>query len=99
MIMKTFLIFLGVFYQTIAAHAQSDTTLILSKNLSRTVQAYTYQAGKVHAHSSIVYFTDGHKLLKAGFWEEINRLTAQSKIPPAYYVFVSTLVLWGLNKL
>ncbi|HAS47197.1 MAG TPA: hypothetical protein DCS93_42335 [Microscillaceae bacterium] len=89
--MRKLFIFLGLVFCIDMTYAQLDTSLILSKNLSRTVQTYTYKAGKVQAHSSIVYFTDGHKLIEAGFWKEIDRLTAQGKIPPAYYVFVSSL--------
>ncbi|OJJ20194.1 hypothetical protein BKI52_17120 [marine bacterium AO1-C] len=89
--MRKLLILLGLVFCIEMTHAQLDTSLILSKNLSRTVQAYTYKAGKVQTNASIVYFTDGQKLLEAGFWKEIDRLTTQGKIPPAYYVFVSTL--------
>lgn len=89
--MRTFVIITGLLFYTNMVTAQLDTTLILSKNLSRTVQAFTYKAGKVNTRSPIIYLTDGSKLLDAGFWGEIERLTTKGKVPSAYYVFVSTL--------
>lgn len=62
-----------------------------SKILSEKISVTTYRTIQDVEPTSIVYITDGQKMIANGALDRIKQLTTRGKIPNAYYVFVSTI--------
>jgi enterochelin esterase-like enzyme len=65
--------------------------MIDSAILSEKISVTTYGAFQEGEVTSVIYITDGQKMIDNGALSKIKGLTAQGKIPDAYYVFVSTI--------
>ncbi len=64
---------------------------INSAILSEKISVTTYGTIQDVEPISIVYITDGEKMIVNGALNKIKQLTSQGKIPDAFYVFVSTI--------
>lgn len=62
-----------------------------SKILSKKISITTYIASSDDENIPMVYITDGQKMIENSALDRIKKLTAQGKIPKAYYVFISTI--------
>lgn len=65
--------------------------IVTSKYLSTDIEFFTFDLSDEVSEKSIIYFTDGQKMIDNGVLDEIMRLKQIGKIPPSYYVFVSTI--------
>ena len=64
-----------------------------SKILNTKTEIEIFQLGDLDGIESVIYFTDGEKLLQAGIKKRLAALFKAGKIPPAYVVFVSAVDL------
>ena len=72
---------------------QEQRLEISSTYLDTKTELKIFDLGEKKSGKPVVYFTDGAKLLQAGFLDRITTLFNQEKIPPAYLVFVSAVDL------
>ncbi|WP_435625343.1 alpha/beta hydrolase-fold protein [Flagellimonas sp.] len=79
----------AVFYLT----AGDKNLVIDSPILGTKTKIEVFHLGAAESITSIMYFTDGEKLLKAGFMERLQTLFKAGKIPPVYLAFVSSVDL------
>lgn len=89
--MKTFFLFTVMMLNYAFAKAQLETTSIKSKSLQRTITISTYTTDDSESPKSIIYFTDGKKMIDSGTQVLIKELTDNKEIPKAMYVFVHTI--------
>lgn len=75
---------------TIGCKAQESWTVISSKKLVGKIEVLVYDSRPTVGDKPIIYFTDGAKMVDNGTLLEIKKLTENSSIEPAYYVFVSS---------
>ncbi|NER82982.1 MAG: hypothetical protein F6K42_26180 [Leptolyngbya sp. SIO1D8] len=89
--MKVIIIIIFGFLVVNSCLARLDTIKITSKNLNRDIRIFWYRPESKEPFKSIVYFTDGEKMIENGTLSVIGSLTKYGAIPSAYYVFVSTI--------
>jgi len=71
--------------------SQSDDLIINSSYLDKPV-AVTVKKSTINEDDlPIIYVTDGKKFIDNGLFAEIKKLQEKGKVPPAHYVFVSTI--------
>ncbi|WP_299433551.1 alpha/beta hydrolase-fold protein [uncultured Aquimarina sp.] len=70
---------------------QEQVITINSKHLSKKIKVITYNTDTKTNIKQLVYITDGKKFIDHGGLEKIKTLTKKGKIPPAQYVFISTI--------
>ncbi|MEL6306081.1 MAG: alpha/beta hydrolase-fold protein [Bacteroidota bacterium] len=80
-------------FSLLTAASWGQQLVVDSKILNTKTEVQISQLGDAEAIASVVYFTDGEKLLKAGILDKLNALFNQGKIPPTYLVFVSAVDL------
>jgi len=80
-----------VLFSTSSLFAQEKQLTIKSAFLHTTTSVQIAQVGVADSTSSIYYFTDGGKLISAGYLERLRELHKAQKIPASYFVFVSSL--------
>ena len=73
------------------SRGQLDTLRLEAQAFDRTVTIYLQDNAPGKAKESILYFTDGQKMIKNGFLEQLKALQDDKQMPPAYLVFVSTI--------
>ena len=79
----------AVFYLT----AGDKNLVIDSPILGTKTRIEVFHLGAEESITSIMYFTDGEKLLNAGYLERLQTLFKAGKIPPVYLAFVSSVDL------
>lgn len=79
--------------------AQEGRMVLKSDFLNTKTEVQIFHLGDKNEIESIVYFTDGEKLMRAGFPESLMALFKKGKIPKTYLVFVSSVNLdSGVDK-
>ena len=68
-----------------------DTIQIQSQFLQRKIEVYILDHNIPTQNNSIIYFTDGKKLVENGMLRHLQELQSHKKILPSVYVFVSTI--------
>ena len=70
-----------------------------SKILNTKTEVEIFQLGDADGIESVIYFTDGEKLLQAGIKKKLKTLFKAGKLPASYLVFVSSVDLNdGIDK-
>ncbi|MEM9361376.1 MAG: alpha/beta hydrolase-fold protein [Bacteroidota bacterium] len=82
-----------ILFSVMGLTTAAQQLVIDSELLATKTDVRIFQLGEEKEIESIVYFTDGEKLLQAGFRTKLNTLFKTGKIPPAYLVFVSSVDL------
>lgn len=72
------------------AYSQIDTLVINAVNFQHSIKVFIYEKGDIKK-KPIVYVTDGNKMIENGILLQLSSLSKFGIIPPAYYVFVSTI--------
>ncbi|MGB5822075.1 MAG: alpha/beta hydrolase-fold protein [Saonia sp.] len=88
--MKYLLFLFFTFFLVTSGAAQESWTVVSSDKLVGEIEVLVYDSRPTTKDKPIIYFTDGAKMVDNGTLLEIKRLTEDSKIKPAYYVFVSS---------
>ncbi|MEM7514482.1 MAG: alpha/beta hydrolase-fold protein, partial [Bacteroidota bacterium] len=86
--MKAFYLIIFLLFPTYLM-SQHQNMILQSKFLQKPLEIDMYRLGEEANH--MVFLTDGKKLLDHGALPILENLTEKGSIPPAYYVFVSTV--------
>ncbi|MEM6893824.1 MAG: alpha/beta hydrolase-fold protein [Bacteroidota bacterium] len=89
---RSFAIFCFLF-SSFATITSGQRFVVDSKILNTKTEVHIFQTGNAEEIESVIYFTDGEKLLQAGIEKRLNALFKTGKIPAAYLVFVSAVDL------
>ena len=87
-IMKAFYLFTFLLFPTYLM-SQHQHMILQSEFLKKSIEIDMYRLGE--EAKDMVFLTDGKKLLDHGALPIFEKLTETGSIPPAYYVFVSTV--------
>ncbi len=71
--------------------AQLDTLTIYSPQFKNNHSVFIYNPDQTLSNKPIIYFTDGQKMINQGTVNTIIHLIENQKIPPAYFIFVSSI--------